>query len=75
MNKHHSNLVFVASATAALTFAGPVLAEGLPKQLAWTAYGVGSAGYNQSVAVGAALKNKMGIALRVLPGKKRRCPY
>ncbi|MCR9256742.1 MAG: TAXI family TRAP transporter solute-binding subunit [Alphaproteobacteria bacterium] len=41
----------------------------LPDQLAWTAYGTGSAGYNQSVAIGAALKNNLGVDLRVLPGK------
>ncbi|MEM9763388.1 MAG: C4-dicarboxylate ABC transporter, partial [Pseudomonadota bacterium] len=41
----------------------------LPGQLAWTAYGTGSAGYNQSVAIGAALKNAAGVNLRVLPGK------
>ena len=48
------------------------LADGhitLPKQLAWTAYGTGSAGYNQSVAIGAALQEKLGVNLRVLPGK------
>ena len=58
-------------------FAGSVLAFGaataadleLPKQLAWTAYGTGTAGYNQSVAIGAALKNAAGTDLRVLPGK------
>lgn len=41
----------------------------LPDQLTWTAYGTGSAGYNQSVAIGAALKNAVGTNLRVLPGK------
>ncbi len=41
----------------------------LPGQLAWTAYGTGSAGYNQSVAIGSALKNVVGTDLRVLPGK------
>lgn len=41
----------------------------LPKQLAWTAYGTSSAGYNQSVAIGAALKEAAGINLRILPGK------
>ncbi len=51
---------------AAVTSAGELE---LPKQLAWTAYGTGSAGYNQSVAIGAALKNSAGIDLRVLPGK------
>jgi TRAP transporter TAXI family solute receptor len=41
----------------------------LPATLAWTAYDVGSAGYNQSVAIGNAFKNAYGIDLRVLPGK------
>ena len=41
----------------------------LPKQLSWTAYGTGSAGYNQSVAIGAALQDAAGVNLRVLPGK------
>ncbi len=53
-------------------FAGAATAGGhisLPKQLAWTAYGTGSAGYNQSVAIGAALQEAAGVNLRVLPGK------
>jgi len=41
----------------------------LPKTMAWTAYDVGSTGYNQAVAIGSALKNKVGATLRVLPGK------
>lgn len=41
----------------------------LPRQIAWTAYGTGSAGYNQSVAIGAALQDALGVNLRVLPGK------
>lgn len=41
----------------------------LPETLAWTAYDVGSGGYNQAVAIGNALKNKLGVNLRVLPGK------
>lgn len=41
----------------------------LPKQLSWTAYDTGSAGYNQAVAIGAALQNATGTNLRVLPGK------
>ena len=41
----------------------------LPDQLAWTAYDTGSAGYNQSVAIGAALQDALGVNLRVLPGK------
>jgi TRAP transporter TAXI family solute receptor len=41
----------------------------LPTTLTWTAYDVGSGGYNQAVAIGNALKNKLGVDLRVLPGK------
>ena len=41
----------------------------LPETLTWTAYDVGSGGYNQAVAIGTALKNKLQINLRVLPGK------
>ncbi|MEL7464953.1 MAG: TAXI family TRAP transporter solute-binding subunit [Pseudomonadota bacterium] len=59
-------------AAAAIAVAGPVFAAGhiaLPGQLSWTAYGTGSAGYNQSVAIGAALQEATGTNLRVLPGK------
>lgn len=61
----------VLAAAAAALIAGPALAQEieLPGTLAWTAYGTGSAGYNQSVAIGAALKEKLGVSLRVLPGK------
>jgi TRAP transporter TAXI family solute receptor len=41
----------------------------LPETLTWTAYDVGSGGYNQAVAIGNALKNKLNVTLRVLPGK------
>lgn len=41
----------------------------LPRTLAWSAYDVGSAGYNQAVAIGNAFKNDYGVSLRVLPGK------
>ena len=58
-------------ATAICLASGPLLAQeaDLPKQLTWTAYGTGSAGYNQSVAIGAALQEANGVNLRVLPGK------
>ena len=59
-------------AAAAFAFAaGPMTAQevDLPDQLAWTAYGTGSAGYNQAVAIGAALQEATGVNLRVLPGK------
>ena len=41
----------------------------LPDTITWTAYDVGSGGYNQAVAIGNALKNKLNVNLRVLPGK------
>ncbi len=62
-----------ATFTAAVLVLGiaPALAQSgkLPETLTWTAYDVGSGGYNQAVAIGNALKNKLGINLRVLPGK------
>ncbi len=39
----------------------------LPDQITWTAYGTGSAGYNQAVAIGAALQEKSEVNLRILP--------
>jgi TRAP transporter TAXI family solute receptor len=66
--KKHS--MFLAAAIVAAA-AAPVAAQSikLPETLTWTAYDVGSGGYNQAVAIGNALKNKLGINLRVLPGK------
>lgn len=51
--------------------AGTALASDLdlPKQLSWSAYGTGSGGYNQAVAMGAALQEATGVNLRILPGK------
>jgi uncharacterized protein len=61
-----------AALLAAAAFALPSISFAqvkLPETLAWTAYDVGSGGYNQAVAIGNALKNKYGVNLRVLPGK------
>ncbi len=41
----------------------------LPPTISWSAYDVGSGGYNQAVAIGNALKQKYNVSLRVLPGK------
>ncbi len=41
----------------------------LPSTLAWSAYNTGTTGYNQSVAIGKALKHKYSTSLRVVPGK------
>ena len=62
----------ILAAVAAFSLStGMVTAQGfeLPNQLSWTAYDTGSAGYNQAVAIGAALQDAAGINLRVLPGK------
>jgi TRAP transporter TAXI family solute receptor len=62
----------IAATAGALVLSLPALAQQnvkLPQTLTWTAYDVGSGGYNQAVAIGNALKNKLGIDLRVLPGK------
>ena len=41
----------------------------LPRTVSWTAYDTGSGGYNQAVAIGSALRNVVGVDLRVLPGR------
>ena len=63
--------VRLAAAFVLVSLAAPALAQDikLPDPLVWTAYDVGSGGYNQAVAVGNAIKNKLKINLRVLPGK------
>ena len=53
---------------AAAALSASALAD-LPKKVMITAYGVGTSGYSQAVALGAALKNNAGTTLRVLPGK------
>ena len=60
----------LAAAVGSLVLAiAPAHADKLPTTLSWTAYDVGSSGYNNAVAIGNALKNKMGVNLRVVPGK------
>lgn len=60
---------------AALIFSGAMIGNAsaaevkLPDQMTWTAYGTGSTGYSQSVAIGKALKDEYGVTLRVVPGK------
>ena len=63
--------IFAATGLAAVLLVPAMSQTGgkLPDTLTWTAYDVGSGGYNQAVAIGNALKNKMGVTLRVLPGK------
>ncbi|WP_288903509.1 TAXI family TRAP transporter solute-binding subunit [uncultured Sneathiella sp.] len=60
-----------AAAAVAFTFSTAAFADDvkLPSTIAWSAYNTGTTGYNQSVAIGKALKDKYGIDLRVVPGK------
>jgi TRAP transporter TAXI family solute receptor len=67
-----SRLARLAAAAAVVAaFHGPAKANEikLPETVAWTAYDVGSGGYNQAVAIGNSLKNRLKVNLRVLPGK------
>ncbi|HUE46108.1 MAG TPA: TAXI family TRAP transporter solute-binding subunit [Aestuariivirgaceae bacterium] len=67
--------LFAATVLAGMTGAAvaPTVAQDtdieLPDTIGWTAYDVGSGGYNQAVAIGSALKNVVGVDLRVLPGR------
>ncbi|MEE8434570.1 MAG: TAXI family TRAP transporter solute-binding subunit [bacterium] len=70
-----AQIMFTAAMAAAFTFGAALpnvttvaFAKKLPKTFAWTAYGVKSSGYAQSVAIGNALSAK-GHKLRVVPGK------
>ncbi|MZR31416.1 TAXI family TRAP transporter solute-binding subunit [Sneathiella litorea] len=60
-----------AATAAAFTFSTAAFADDvkLPSTIAWSAYNTGTTGYNQSVAIGKALKDKYGVDLRVVPGK------
>jgi uncharacterized protein len=62
---------FGLTLAAAFALSGAAFAADikLPDTLAWTAYDVGSGGYNQAVSIGNALKNRLKVNLRVLPGK------
>jgi uncharacterized protein len=52
------------AAAASVTAAEPAL----PRAMAWSAYNLGTTGYNQSVAIGKVLKDNYNVTLRVLPG-------
>ena len=65
----HWNGLAVAAAVAFGASSAWADAAALPKNLAVTAYDVGSSSYSQVVAIGAAFKNNLGVTLRVLPGK------
>lgn len=73
-HRHRSSffLVFL-NIIASFSFASAAFAQPsepeLPRQMAWTAYNLGTTGYNQSVGIGAMLRDKYGVTLRVIPGQ------
>lgn len=71
LNSARTVFALVASLTVSIVAAQTTqqAPSGLPPTLAWSAYDVGSGGYNQAVAIGNALKQRYGTNLRVLPGK------
>lgn len=67
--KYFKTTVVTCLATA--SFAAQAIAADVKFDgtLSWTAYGVGSSGYSQSVAIGKALQDAYGVSLRVVPAK------
>jgi TRAP transporter TAXI family solute receptor len=61
----------IIGAAVVYGLAGPLMAaeSGLPPAMAWSAYNLGTTGYNQAVAIGKVLKDHYDVTLRVLPGK------
>ncbi|MEE4361329.1 MAG: TAXI family TRAP transporter solute-binding subunit [Pseudomonadales bacterium] len=51
-----------------LLAASAAVAE-LPRTMTWSAYNLGTTGYNQAVGIGAMLRQRYGVTLRVIPGK------
>jgi len=55
---------------AATLLAAAALARAeLPRTMAWSAYNLGTTGYNQAVGIGQMLRQRHGVTLRVIPGK------
>lgn len=63
-------LVFMMAAVVSPLQAGEDDFEpNFPRTMTWSAYNLGTTGYNQAVAIGKALKDNYDVNLRVLPGK------
>ena len=72
--QHGFKIIQSVSLVVSLTLTGASLAQPnqsnqpqLPRQMAWTAYNLGTTGYNQAVAIGAMLRDKYNVTLRVIP--------
>ncbi len=61
--------MIIGIAAAVALAASAAQAEGLPKQVAWTACNTGSSGYAQSVGLGNMLKSQYDVDLRIIPGR------
>lgn len=61
--------VLAAALWLALPAAQAADASALPRNMAWSAYNLGTTGYNQAVAIGKVLKDHYDVTLRVLPGQ------
>ena len=59
-----TSIVLVLAAAAASI--GQSNQSPFPRQMAWTAYNLGTTGYNQAVAIGAMLREKFNVTLRVI---------
>ena len=57
----------VAGAVVALFACGSAFAQGVPKEMAWTAYDTGSSGFNIAVAIGQQFKQAYSSDVRILP--------
>ncbi len=61
-------VLFLSLILASISLAQPADVQ-MPRQMAWSAYNLGSTGYNQAVAIGAMLREKYNVTLRVIPGQ------
>ncbi len=64
----HLSTLLAAGSLAGIATAQPAEPQ-LPRQMAWTAYNLGTTGYNQAVAIGAMLRERYNVTLRVIPGQ------
>ena len=46
----------------------PLIPE-LPRSMAWSAYNLGTTGYNQAVGIAKMMKDRHRVTLRIIPGK------
>ncbi len=62
-------MLTMASLVGPLQAAEDGVEPNFPRTMSWSAYNLGTTGYNQAVAIGKALKDNYNVNLRVLPGK------